>query len=127
MARPTAAAPRRTTPPSGGMGRDREDRLGREQAGVGHDHAQAIGGGRRQADEHHGAGLPLEGQELDAEQRGRHRGAEDGAHPGRSTRHEEGASLGGGEVEELADDGADRTAGQDDRPFRAERATRCRC
>ena len=105
-----------------GVRRHREDRLGREQPGIGQDHAQAIGRGRRQADEHHGTRLPFEGQELDAEERGRHRGAEDGAHAGRRTRHEEGAALGRGEAEELADDGADGTAGQDDRSLCAEGA-----
>ncbi len=56
---------------------------------LGHGHAQPVGGGRGQADEHHRAGPELEGQQLDAEQGGGHRGAEHRAHPGRGAGHQQ--------------------------------------
>ncbi len=105
------------------MARDGEDRLRRHQAGAGQDHAQTVGRRRRQADEHHGARLELEGQELDPEQGGGDRRAEHGTHACGGTGDEQGAALSRRQMEQLADDGTHRSPGQDDRSLGAERAT----
>ena len=59
--------------------------------------------------------------------RGGDRGAEHRAHPCCGPGDQEALALGGGEMEELADDRAHGTAGQDDRSLGAERARRSRC
>ena len=113
-ARRTAAAPRRGSavaaasgnsgpaPSSSGRQRRRDDR--------GHRHR------------HEAARLPFEQQQLDRQQHGRDRRAEDRRHAGRRAGHQQRLALGGGEVEELGEQRADRAAGHDDRPFGAERA-----
>ncbi len=106
----------------GRMTRDREQRLGRDQVGAGDDHAEGVGGCGRDADEDHRPGLELEGQQLDAEERGRHRGPEDRAHPGGRARDEQASSLGRGEMQELADDRSHRSTRENDRAFGPKRA-----
>ena len=124
VARPTAAAPRRTTPPSAAC-------AGTGKIGWGDSRPASARTMRRPSAV--AAARPMSTME-----RGFHSKAKSSTPksvaatgvpktalmPAAGTGHEERAALGRGEPEELADDGADGTAGQDDRPLCAEGPTR---
>ncbi len=97
-----------------------EDRLGRDQAGAGHHHAEAVGGRCCDRDENHRSGFELECQQLYSEQRGRDRGSKHGAHSRGGSCDQEALALGGSEVEELTHDRPNGTTRQDDWSLGAE-------
>ena len=100
-----------------GVRRDREQRPQSQDV--------APRGARGDAGQRHrnqAARLPFEQQQFDGQQHGRDRRGEGGRHAGRGAGHQQRLALGGGQVEQLRDHGAERAAGHDDGAFGAERS-----
>jgi hypothetical protein len=98
--------------------RDREERSAPEDCGV-----DASRDARRHDERHERPGRELEQEKLDGEHHGRERRAEHRRHPGSRAAREQDLPLGRRHLDDLAHDRAQRTAGDDDRPFGAERST----
>ena len=101
------------------VGRNMEERAATEDRRV---DPSGDAGRHHQRDE--GPGGELEEQQLDGQHHRGERRAEGRRHPGRGAAGEEDLSLRWGDVDHLAEQRADRPAGDDDRPLGAERAAR---